>query len=293
MAKIKIDYYQLGQYINDKIGFEEVNTTLKYAFMQHNNIDSNAEITEEIKEAFKEDCKSEFFIKISKKQNKINLLKRLSYLGFVGLLGMFLAFFFFNTGTISMIIGFSSSVLCVLGLIMFVLSVVIKNQLTLLLKCFKCIKENKKLDLIELEENLDLCDFINDKKSADEINSIQKYIYSKLDQEENFIDFCRKQVLLKINSLIKNSRVLFWFGLIIMLFGIYGFVGTLLSLSNLPVVLINGVDTTSQNIGINIPVVICSIVLTFIFIFVGISMINSSKKKKRNAIEIYMSYNQM
>lgn len=94
MAKIKIDYYQLGQYINDKIGFEEVNTTLKYAFMQHNNIDSNAEITEEIKEAFKEDCKSEFFIKISKTQNKINLLKRLSYLGLVGLLGMFLAFFF-------------------------------------------------------------------------------------------------------------------------------------------------------------------------------------------------------
>lgn len=292
MAKIKIDYKQLGQYLNDAISFEEVNTPLKYAFLQHNNIDLNTEITEEIEEAFKEDCKSEFFIKISEKQNKINILKRLSYLGLIGLWGIFLTFFFFNTGTISIIIGLSSSVLCVFGLIMFVLSVVIKSKLTLLLKYYKCIKENKKLDQIELEENLDLCDIINEEKSADEINSIQKYIYSRLEQEEDFIDFCRKQVLLKINSLIKNSRILFWIGLVIMLLGIYGFVGTLLSFSNLPVT-INGVDTTNQNIGINIPVVIGSIVLTFIFLFVGISMIISSKKKKRNAIKIYKAYNQM
>lgn len=292
MAKIKIDYKQLGQYLNDAISFEEVNTPLKYAFLQHNNIDLNTEATEEIEEAFKEDCKSEFFIKISEKQNKINILKRLSYLGLIGLWGIFLTFFFFNTGTISIIIGLSSSVLCVFGLIMFVLSVVIKSKLTLLLKYYKCIKENKKLDQIELEENLDLCDIINEEKSADEINSIQKYIYSRLEQEEDFIDFCRKQVLLKINSLIKNSRILFWIGLVIMLLGIYGFVGTLLSFSNLPVT-INGVDTTNQNIGINIPVVIGSIVLTFIFLFVGISMIISSKKKKRNAIKIYKAYNQM
>ena len=137
MAKIKIDYKQLGQYLNDAISFEEVNTPLKYAFLQHNNIDLNTEITEEIEEAFKEDCKSEFFIKISEKQNKINILKRLSYLGLIGLWGIFLTFFFFNTGTISIIIGLSSSVLCVFGLIMFVLSVVIKSKLTLLLKYYK------------------------------------------------------------------------------------------------------------------------------------------------------------
>ena len=294
MSKLKIDYSQLGQYINDKITFEEVDSPLKYAFLIHNNVDLNTEISSKIKEAFKQECNSVFFVDISQKKNQINLFKRLSYLGLLGLLGLFFTLYFFNTGIISYILGFISSFLCIAGLTFFVISHFEKIKLIYLFKCYKCIDNNKNLEKIELEENLDLCDIINQEKSVEEINSIQKYIYSKLEKEESFVDFCRKEVLLTVKRLMKNSKILFWHGLIFTLLGIFGCLGTFFANSNVSIVnnVTNNTIASNNNILINIPVFIMSIVYSIICIVIGICMIVSSRKKKSNAFIIYKALKQ-
>lgn len=295
MSKLKIDYAQLGQYINDKITFEEVNTPLKYAFLKHNDIDLNTEISSEIEEAFKQECNSVFFVNICQRKNQINLFRRLSYLGLLGLLGVFFTLYFFNTGIISYILGSISSFLCIAGLTFFVISHLEKIKLTYLFKCYKCIDNNKNIEKIELEENLDLCDIINQKKSIEEINSIQKYIYSKLEEEENFVDFCRKEVFLTIKELMKDSKILFWYGLIFTLLGIFSCLGSFfLANSNLSIVnnVTNNTIASNNSTLINIPVFITSIAYSIICIVIGICMIVSSRKKKSNAFILYKALKQ-
>ena len=100
--------------------------------------------------------------------------------------------------------------------------------------------------------------------------------------------------LVAARELMKDSKILFWYGLIFTLLGIFSCLGSFFANSNLSIVnnVTNNTIASNNNTLINISVFITSIAYSIICIVIGICMIVSSRKKKSNAFILYKALKQ-